>query len=216
MTEILIAEPDAAAGPAPHTAADAAAPCGKCGPNTMEYADLLGHDRNGHAAHNLLAKSGFVRTSEIALATDPELRQARNMGAVVLARIRERIPYGATPLDRYTPTVLMHRLPQGLALEPWMLVEPDKASTLWCLSAFTTDDERVWPHVHPRSISFLDLMPQTWRRDERVLLHAARSLYSSRRIGVDLAEAAVLLTASQWPVLLEAMRIRRDSSRSDS
>jgi hypothetical protein len=185
----------------------------RCG-SVMEYADLLGHDRVGHLAHNVLAAAGYVRVSEVAVAADAELRMIRNMGDAALARVRERIPQGATPVDRYTPTVLMHRLPDGLAMQPWMYVEPDKAAALWCLTAFAHDDKRVWPHVHERAIRFSELLPQTWIESERVLLNAARSLYTSHRVGVDLSELARRLTDDQWHVLLEAMRIRRDGSRS--
>lgn len=209
-------ETTADAGGAAQETGGTADPAGcRCGTLAMEYADVLGHDRLGHFAHNVLAQVGFVRTSEVALATDAELRLVRNMGEASLARIRERIPHGATALDRYTPTVLMHRLPAGLRLQPWMYVEPDKAAALWCLTSFALDDPRVWPHVHERAIRFGELMQQTWRDDERVLLRAARSLYTSHRVGVDLSEAARLLTESQWCVLFEALRIRRDSSRSN-
>lgn len=188
-------------------------PCTRCGANPTEYADLLGHDRRGHLANHMLDKAGFVRVSEIALATDAELRLVRNMGDTVLARIRERIPQGSIPLDRYTPTVLIRRLPAGLHVEPWMLVEQDKAAALWCLTAFALDDERVWPHVLPRSIAFKS-MRGPWRDDERVLLRAARSVYA---VGgsVDLSAAAQYLNEGQWAVLVEAMRIRRDGSRSN-
>jgi hypothetical protein len=190
------------------------AECTRCGPLVMEYVNLLGHDRRGHLAHSLLAQAGYVRTSEVALASDAELRTVNGMGPVVLAYIRTRIPHGATPLDRYTPTVLMHRLPPGLRLQPWMYTEPDRASALWCLSAFPADDERVWPHVHDRAISFPGMWAQAWRDGERVLVRAARSLYTSH-VGVSLSDAARLLTADQWHVLLEALRIRRDGSRSN-
>lgn len=200
----------------PDPGAQTDAECKPCGPDVREYVHRLGHDRRGHLAHSMLARAGYLRTSEIALASDAELRLVDGMGPVVLARIRERIPYGATPLDRYTPTVLMHRLPPGLRLQPWMYVEPDRASALWCLTLFRADDARVWPHVHERAVMFGELWEETWRKDERVLLSAAHSLYSSHSVGVSLADAARMLTADQWPVLLEAMRIRRDGLRSAS
>lgn len=182
----------------------------RCHPLRAEFQDVLGHDRVGHLVSNALIRAGFARTAELVTATDGELLSVRELGDVGLARVRERIPTGASS-GAYSPTSLMERLP--VRVEPWMLTDSDRAAPLWLLASFPPDEARIWGHVRPGAIGWKRMLREPrWTGAERALIRAACSL-AGVGAAVDLDHLAVDLDDARWGALLEAMRVRRAGLR---
>lgn len=72
-----------------------------CREYSTELDGLLGHDRLGHQARNILAREDITTRGQLAQIPDARLLEFENFGEACLARVREHIPApAATPAPR--------------------------------------------------------------------------------------------------------------------